>query len=159
MADIYSREKRSDIMSRIRSKGTKPEARLLGLVHQAIGKKRKIIENDPRLPGKPDITVPSLHLAIFCDGCFYHVCPRHGHIPKTNQRYWRAKLETNIRRDRANRARLRRMGYAVWRFWEHDLKPARIENTYAVLKRRLLKRLDLLKGAPMNSVARRVGGG
>ena len=146
MGDIYTPEKRSEIMSRIRSSGTVPEERLFALVRLALGHRWRIDRNRNDLPGRPDIVVPSLMLVIFADGCFYHCCPIHGHIPKSNVRYWRGKLEHNARRDRANHRSLRKMGYAVWRFWEHDLGPSKIDRVAVILGRRIAKVLRRKNG-------------
>lgn len=95
------------------------------------------------LPVQPDVVDPGLSLAIFADGCFCHGYPEHGHTPKSNLGYWVAKLERNRRHDRTNPRALRKMGFAVWRFYEHDLKEKRIANTQMVLRRGLRVRLDL----------------
>jgi DNA mismatch endonuclease (patch repair protein) len=113
MADVFTPEKRSEIMSRIRSSGTTPEARLCAAVREALGGRWRIDMNVRTLPGQPDVVVPGLRLAIFADGCFYHGCPEHGHVPKSNVGYWLPKLVRNRRRDRASRRALRRMGFAV----------------------------------------------
>jgi DNA mismatch endonuclease (patch repair protein) len=143
MADVFTPEKRSDIMSRIRSSGTTPEARLWTLVREALGGRWRIDRNVRTLPGQPDVLVPSLRLAIFADGCFYHGCPEHGHVPKSNVEYWLTKLTRNRRRDRARRRALRRMGFAVWRLWEHELRGRSMSRTQLVLARRLKARLEL----------------
>ena len=139
MIDIFTRAKRSAIMSRIRSCGSIPEAALYECVRQVLGHRRRVDKNVRELPGQPDCVVPSLRLAIFVDGCFYHSCPLHGHTPKSNKAYWQPKLERNARRDRVNRRKLRNMGFAVWSFWEHDLKKRRLETFTSRLKRRLNK--------------------
>jgi DNA mismatch endonuclease (patch repair protein) len=117
--------KRSWIMSRIRSGGTKPELVLREIVRDVlssqVGRRTRIIENDRRLFGTPDVHVPSLSLVFFVDGCFFHSCPSHCRIPKSNVGYWVPKLAANIRRDRRNSRNLRGSGYSVWRFWEHDM--------------------------------------
>lgn len=100
-------------------------------------------KNVRTLPGQPDVFIPSLRLAIFADGCFYHGCPEHGHVPKSNVEFWLTKLTRNRRRDRARRRALRRMGFAVWSFWEHELKGRRIARTQLALARRLKARLAL----------------
>ncbi len=146
MADVFTPEKRSEIMSRIRSSGTTPESRLCAAVREALGRRWRIDTNVRTLPGQPDVVVPSLRLAIFADGCFYHGCPEHGHVPKSNVGYWLAKLTRNRRRDRARRRALRRMGFAVWRFWEHQLKGRRMARTQLTLTRRLKARLELQRG-------------
>jgi DNA mismatch endonuclease (patch repair protein) len=137
LTDIFTPAKRSAIMSRIRSNGTIPEAKLYEIVRESIGKRRRIERNVRDLPGQPDFVIPSLRLAIFADGCFYHGCPKHGHTPKSNSEYWLPKLIRNRLRDKRNRAALRKMGYRVWTVWEHCLKDGRLENTGKRLKQRL----------------------
>jgi DNA mismatch endonuclease (patch repair protein) len=124
--DIFTPEKRSDIMSRIPSSGTVPELRLFEAVRQVVGGRRRLYKNARHILGTPDIFIPSLALALFVDGCFFHGCPQHGHIPKTNSEFWSAKILRNQRRDRRYRRRLRGQGYSVWGFWEHELRPRSI---------------------------------
>ena len=72
-----------------------------------------------KLPGKPDILFPSCKLAIFVDGCFWHNCPIHGEIPKTNTSFWKKKIERNVERDKEVNALLQSQGWSVLRVWEH----------------------------------------
>ena len=92
------------------------------MVRQALSKRWQVDKDVQTLPGQPNVVVACLSLAIFADGCFYHGCPEHGHVPKSNVDYWLPKLVRNRRRDRANRGALRKVGFAVWSFWEHGLK-------------------------------------
>src|SRR5258708_39144098 len=108
---------RSKVMSSIRSRGNRnTEVRLrLALVRAgAWGWKLHLA----RLPGKPDFYFLGTRLAVFVDGCFWHGCPRCGHIPKTNTRFWRAKIFRNKKRDSATNRMLRTKGIAFLRFWE-----------------------------------------
>lgn len=143
MADIYTAKKRSQIMSRIRSTGTKPEERLLQLVRQVL-RRRKIVPHTRVHGVRVDAYVPGLKAAIFCDGCFYHQCPRHGHIPKSNVGYWAPKLRRNSRRDNAYRRRLRAHGIAAWRFWEHDLRKSCIDRALRRLGRLVVARESII---------------
>ena len=136
MADIFTRKKRSQVMSRIRSADTGPEKRLYSVVRRVLGRRWRILQNVRELPGQPDVVIPALRVAIFADGCFYHFCPKHGHSPKSNKSYWAPKLERNVMRDLANRRKLRSMGYRVWRFWEHSLKKSDLTKVEQVLRRR-----------------------
>jgi DNA mismatch endonuclease, patch repair protein len=79
------------------------------------------------LPGTPDFSFKKEKVAVFVDGCFWHGCPRCGHIPKTNRAYWRAKITRNKERDRKSTKELRALGYRVIRIWECQLAkhPAR----------------------------------
>jgi len=74
------------------------------------------------LPGKPDFFFKRRRLAVFVDGCFWHACPKCGHLPKTRSDYWQAKLAINQARDRRKSRLLRESGYRVLRIWEHQLK-------------------------------------
>jgi DNA mismatch endonuclease (patch repair protein) len=139
MADIFTATRRSEIMSRIKSCGTMPETALYACVRGILGRRWRVDKNVRRLPGRPDLLIPGLLLAIFADGCFYHSCPRHKHVPKSNKSYWIPKLQRNRRRDNTNRRALRRMGFTVWSFWEHDLKKRTVERTALRLQRRLCK--------------------
>ena len=141
MTDIFTVEKRSEIMSRIKSSGTSPEEKLSQLLRNLLGRRRRIERNVRTLPGQPDIVVPSLRLAVFVDGCFYHGCPKHGHNPKTNKSYWIPKLARNRARDKANRRALRELGFSVWKIWEHSLKGGRLDHLSRSLIRRLERRI------------------
>jgi DNA mismatch endonuclease (patch repair protein) len=74
------------------------------------------------IPGRPDFIFPKHRVAIFVDGCFWHGCPRCGHIPKTNTPFWQAKIQRNIERDRVSTAKLCESDFRVERIWEHELK-------------------------------------
>ena len=72
--------------------------------------------------GTPDFYFANSRLAVFVDGCFWHGCDSCGHIPSKNRPFWQAKIQRNRERDLRNTAILRRHGYSVLRFWEHDIK-------------------------------------
>ncbi len=67
-----------------------------------------------------DIAFPKARVAVFVDGCFWHVCPEHATWPKNNADWWRTKLEANARRDRETAEHLTECGWQVIRLWEHD---------------------------------------
>lgn len=144
--DRVSKSVRSKNMAKIRSKKTAPEDRLYGLLWESIDSDMEIQRNREDLPGRPDFLIPELSVIVFMDGCFFHCCPKHGHIPKSNIEYWKPKLALNAKRDTNNRRKLRRLGYAVWRFWEHDVKKDRIRRTQQTLQNRLRKRQRDLGG-------------
>ncbi len=66
------------------------------------------------------LLIVSSALVAVC-GCFWHGCPRCGHYPKANAAFWRAKIDRNRQRDRRTNRDLKKIGYAVARFWEHEL--------------------------------------
>jgi DNA mismatch endonuclease (patch repair protein) len=139
MTDVFDRAKRSQVMSRIRSKGTSLEETLYRLIRQSLGSRWRIDRNVQSLPGQPDVVIPFLRIVVFAHGCFYHCCVRHGHLPKSNTEYWAPKLESNCRRDRRSRRRLRALGFSVWTIWEHDLEGRRLQRTCLIIGRRLEK--------------------
>jgi DNA mismatch endonuclease (patch repair protein) len=110
---------RSELMSRIRSKGNKEtELKLAGLFHKhrVTGWRR-----NATMFGKPDFLCRKERVAVFVDGCFWHGCPVHGRIPKTNKKFWREKIARNMKRDRKVSRTLRSRGWHVVRIWEHAL--------------------------------------
>lgn len=122
MADVFSKKKRSEVMSRIRGRGNKAtELALCGLLRDSgiSGWRRHL-----KLPGTPDVSFVRERTAVFVDGCFWHGCRpcSKGRMPVNNAGYWRDKIEANRRRDRkANRA-LRKKGWKVIRLWEHTVE-------------------------------------
>jgi len=118
--DIFSRSKRSDVMSRIRGKGNeKTELRLARLMRAAgIGGWRRHLP----IPGRPDFSFRRQKVAVFVDGCFWHGCPWCFRLPKQNRAFWKAKIEGNRKRDRSVNGRLRRLGWKVVRIKECQLK-------------------------------------
>jgi DNA mismatch endonuclease (patch repair protein) len=117
MADIFTPEKRSWVMSRIRGKNTK-----IDLAMRSILAEMKVkFEMYPKIPGNPDFVITRKKIAIFCDGDFWHGY-RYEEKKKPSKKFWRDKIERNMTRDRLVSARLRREGWSVLRFWEHDIE-------------------------------------
>ena len=119
-------------MKRQPNRGTTPERELAA---QLRAFRYLVTENDPSLPGSPDLVLERHRLVIFVHGCFWHGCPEHFKLPRHNRRWWRAKIEANKRRDRRKADAIRRLGWSVCTVWEHsppDVAAARI--------RRLIRR-------------------
>lgn len=114
-------DQRSRNMAAIRGRGNKTTERRLRLALVRAGIRGWSLGNED-LPGKPDLCFRAAGVAVFLDGCFWHGCPKCGRYPKTNSRFWRAKIERNRQRDLAASRALRRQGLKVLRFWEHDLR-------------------------------------
>jgi DNA mismatch endonuclease, patch repair protein len=113
--DVFTKEFRSEIMSRIKSKDTKPEL----LLRKALYKDGLRYRIHYDLPGKPDIVFCSKKIVIFINGCFWHGhrC-RMDHIPKDNSNFWKIKIENNIKRDLKNYNQLKSLGWEVLVVWE-----------------------------------------
>ena len=149
MPDVFSKKKRSEVMSRIRSRGNKETEVALARLLRANGiwgwrrhlevriknaegrmKRTRVVGKPkngahgvtrPSFRVRPDFVFARARLAVFVDGCFWHGCPRHGTRPKGNAAFWLKKISGNQARDaRVNRA-LRRAHWRVLRIWEHDL--------------------------------------
>ncbi|MBI2817668.1 MAG: DNA mismatch endonuclease Vsr [Acidobacteria bacterium] len=118
--DTFTRKRRSEIMSLIRSADTMPELTVRSLLHRAGFRFRL---HDGRLPGKPDIVLARYNAAIYVHGCFWHNHKRcrEGRRPKSNTDYWNRKLDRNLARDAANAKLLRRLGWKRIVVWECQL--------------------------------------
>lgn len=115
MADIFTPEKRSWIMSRIRAQNTKIDLKMKTMLNE-MGCKFKMY---PKMYGNPDFIVEE-SVVIFCDGDFWHGY-KYFEKKRLRKKFWRDKIETNMKRDRRISRKLRHEGYSVLRFWEHDI--------------------------------------
>ena len=120
MSDVFTKRKRSDVMSHIRGAGNKDTELRLIQVFRANGITGW--RRGSKLPGKPDFVFSKLKVAVFVDGCFWHGCPRHATWPKTRAAFWRKKILGNKARDRSVNRALRERGWHVLRIWEHELR-------------------------------------
>ena len=119
MADTVSKEKRSEIMSHVTGKETKPEKIVRKYLFAQGLRYRK---NVKRLPGTPDIVLQKYKAVIFVNGCFWHGhqgC-KYAHLPSTNLEYWEKKIADNLERKTQE---LERLGYQVSVVWQCQLKP------------------------------------
>jgi DNA mismatch endonuclease (patch repair protein) len=120
-SDVFTPEKRSEIMRAVKSAGTGPEIKLRKALH-ARGFRYRL--NVKALPGKPDLVFAKYRAVLFVHGCFWHGhdCARGARVPKSNAAYWRAKIAGNVKRDHESIAALQRHGWYVKISWECDLK-------------------------------------
>lgn len=123
MTDVFSPEKRSAVMRRVKGRDTTPELKVRRAL-TALGVRYRLNRKD--LPGSPDIVMAGRRLAIFVHGCFWHGhdCARGSRVPKANRDYWLAKVARNKARDAAADAALTAKGWRVETIWECDLKDA-----------------------------------
>jgi DNA mismatch endonuclease (patch repair protein) len=148
--DIVDRTKRSQMMSRIGPRDTRPEIAVRRVAHR-LGLRFRLHRKD--LPGKPDMVLPKYRIAIFVHGCFWH---RHSECtncttPKTRAEFWREKFARNIARDERNMRDLRTLGWLPVVIWECET-----EDELAVQRRLLqIRRKACRRGSP--SVVRKHG--
>lgn len=136
MADIFTKEKRSHVMSLIKGKETKLEAKAWPLLKELGLNLRKYPKG---IFGRPDAANKSKKIAVFIDGEFWHGRnwkKNKGRI-KTNAKFWTEKIERNIRRDALVNRTLRKQGWKVIRIWETDLQKRRQDKTLEKLRKRL----------------------
>ena len=135
MVDVFTTDKRSEIMARITGKNTSPEIEVRRFLHSR-GFRFRLHRKD--LPGCPDIVLPKYRTAILINGCFWHghTC-KDGRRPKSNKSYWNQKLDRNKKRDARNARKLRALGWKRIVIWgcEVDDEPR--------LECKIVQRLEL----------------
>lgn len=117
--DKVSSSKRSEIMSKIKSKDSKIEILFRKKLWEIGVRYRK---NNVKYFGKPDIIIKKFKMVIFIDSCFWHGCQNHCRLPTTNKFYWENKINRNIERDVTVVNFYKKQGWNIFRFWEHDLR-------------------------------------
>lgn len=121
MTDVFTKSKRSEVMSRIKGSNTKPELAVRSLLHR-MGYRFRLHKAD--LPGKPDIVLSRFKTVIFVHGCFWHRhkdC-RFAYTPKSRTDFWLKKLESNEIRDIRVKSDLELLGWRVITVWECELR-------------------------------------
>ena len=119
--EFFSKDKRSECMSKFLSINTKPELALRKALFE-MGFRYRV--NYTKLPGKPDIVLPKYKTVIFINGCFWHRhegC-KYASIPKTNTQYWLDKITSNVERDKVNLIKLSALGWRVLTIWECEIR-------------------------------------
>lgn len=117
LIDVFTPEKRSWVMSRIRGKNTKIDLKMKKILSQQHYK----FQMYPKMFGNPDFIIKRKKIAIFCDGDFWHGY-RYHEKKKLAKKFWRDKIECNMSRDKKVSRKLRSGGWSVLRFWEHDIE-------------------------------------
>ncbi len=121
MADVFSQQKRSEIMALIKGKDTKPERIVRSILHRMGYRFRLHVKT---LPGKPDIVLTRYRKIVFVNGCFWHghKCRRNKALPKSNTDFWSLKIAGNRKRDRLVQKELEKDGWRVLIVWECETK-------------------------------------
>lgn len=116
-----------------RSRGTRPELLIRSLLHRRGLRFRVCCRPIVRFPRSADIVFTKAHLAVFVDGCYWHGCPTHFVLPRTNSDYWMAKIGGNRQRDVEFNRILQANGWMVVRVWEHQSPTAASDQIVAAL--------------------------
>lgn len=126
MTDIFSQEKRSEIMRKVKSKGTWQEIFIRKLVH-SMGYRYRLNKKD--LPGNPDLVLKKYKKVIFVHGCFWHGHKRcrRAALPTTNADFWKKKINGNKKRDKANFRLLKKLDWEYLIIWQCEIKKSRLE--------------------------------
>jgi DNA mismatch endonuclease (patch repair protein) len=127
--DIYSREKRSDIMARVKATDSTPELTVRRLLH-GLGYRYRLHRNN--LPGKPDIVLTKYKSVIFVHGCFWHHhkgCKK-SKLPESNADFWRKKILDNVARDKRTIRELRKTGWKVLVLWECQVGSSKLKERF-----------------------------
>ena len=123
--DTISKDERSKLMAKVKSKDTKPEMAVRRLVH-GMGYRYRL--HSANLPGHPDLVFASRRKVIFMHGCFWHMhkgCPN-TRLPKSRVLFWKTKLESNRKRDILNKRKLTLLGWDYLIIWECELKDIKV---------------------------------
>ncbi|GBE17192.1 very short patch repair protein [bacterium BMS3Abin15] len=132
MPDIFSKKKRSEIMSKIGPKNSEPEIFIRKLVH-GMGYRFRLHRKE--LPGKPDLVFPKYKKVIFVNGCFWHGhkgCKR-AKLPETNKSFWEKKIKKNVKNDEKNTKALKSLGWDSLTIWQCEINT----NNLSFLKREI----------------------
>ena len=108
------------VMQGNRSRDTSPELAVRRRLHAAGLRFRVAHRPEPGLNRTADIVFTKQRIAVFIDGCYWHACPKHRTVARTNASYWSEKLARNVARDADTTSQLQDAGWTVLRFWEHE---------------------------------------
>jgi len=115
---------------------TGPEIRLRSLVHKAGLRYAIDVRPEADINRRADLVFRAAKVAVFVNGCFWHGCPKHYSSPKSNKRYWSEKVRRNRARDVETRFLLKRRGWRVLVFWEHQPAQSCSERVVSVVSER-----------------------
>ena len=129
MSDVFTKAKRSEVMSRIRGRGNKATELALATLfrrNKITGWRRQTEVRIQQSGGRifrvrVDFVFRQARLALFVDGCFWHGCPRHATQPATHRAFWQKKFARNKIRDSLVNRTLRQRGWTILRVWQHEL--------------------------------------
>lgn len=137
MKDVFTKKKRSEVMSKIRKTNTKPELLVRSFLFKQGFRFRIYNKN---LSGNPDIVLPKYKTVIFVNGCFWHAHKNceYNKMPKSNMDYWIPKILKNVERDKRNKRELKKLKWQVLTVWECELEKLKQKKTLEKLHQKLL---------------------
>ena len=109
-----------NVMKANRGVDTKPELRLRSQIHKSGLRYAIDVRPESDINRRADLVFRSAKVAVFVHGCFWHGCPKHHKLPKSNKKYWAQKVRRNRERDQETQRLLRKRGWKVLAFWEHQ---------------------------------------
>ena len=120
--DIVPKQKRSEIMSKVKNKDSRIEV----LFRKELWRRGfRYSKNSGKYFGKPDIVLKKHKTVIFIDSCFWHGCKKHCRMPSSNQTYWQEKIQRNKKRDKEVNRHYRKNDWRIVRIWEHDINSSK----------------------------------
>jgi DNA mismatch endonuclease (patch repair protein) len=129
--DVMTKKQRSECMSKIKSKWTKPEI----MIHNFLKGNKIKHKMHSAIYGHPDVELSEKRALIFINGCFWHKCKKCFKEPKSRTYYWVPKINKNVQRDKKNCIELKRRGYIIVTIWEHEIKKNNIKRVIAFIKK------------------------
>jgi DNA mismatch endonuclease (patch repair protein) len=126
MTDVFTKDKRRQIMQSVRRENTKPEVMFAELLRSVDA---QFLQHAQHLPGRPDFHFPDAQTVVFVHGCFWHGhegCSKGRTLSRSNYEYWQQRIKRNKRRDRRVARKLREAGFSVYTVWECEIKKRRI---------------------------------
>jgi len=130
--DTVSKQKRSEIMSRIKSRDSKIETLFRKELWKLGFRYRK---NSGKYFGKPDIVLKQRKVVIFIDSCFWHGCKKHCRIPTVRKSYWLKKIARNVARDKEVKKHYKKQEWKIFRIWEHKIKLSKDRAVAGIVER------------------------
>ena len=119
MVDSVSKKKRSEIMGKVKSKGSKIENAFAKILRT---NGFSYTRNATKYFGKPDFVLKKYKTVVFIDSCFWHGCKQHCRIPSVRKKYWIEKIVRNVARDKEVSKYYKKQGRKIFRIWEHRIK-------------------------------------
>ena len=141
MSDVFSKSKRSEIMSKVHNRNTKPEIKVRKYL---FSKGFRYRLHDGRIPGTPDIYLPKYKTVIFINGCFWHghrEC-KYSKLPSSNSVYWQNKIDNNIKRDLLNVSLCQNKGLNVIVIWTCQIRKKDISSFMNLIINKIISYLN-----------------